>query len=86
MGKRRFAGTVRGFNQTTDASRYSSEGVSAHVRGWDTGVKVEAFVAPDGQDAFQIFTTGGSHNANSYKHIGTIRLNKYNKLKFYRTK
>ncbi len=65
MGKRRFWGSVRGMNTTevtasTEASRGGSHGIEAHARGWDFGIKVVGRINEDGEDEFEIWTTGGS--------------------------
>lgn len=48
-------------------------GISAHVRGWDVGVKVYGYVQ-DGRDAFDIHLTGGSHDASGRVMIGRVTL------------
>jgi hypothetical protein len=77
MGKRRFWGSVRGMNATettssTEASRGGSNGIEAHARGWDLGIKVIGKINEDGEDEFEIWTTGGSHNPSIKTPIATV--------------
>lgn len=72
MGKRKLAGTVSASSATTDVSRYDNRSVSAHVRGWDEGVKVHAFIGENGAIVFDIWTTGGSNNSDMMRYIGTV--------------
>lgn len=72
MGKRKFAGTVTGFNHSTESSRYDSSGISAHVRGWDDGIKITAYANSKGEEVFEIHTTGGSNDSDCRTHIATV--------------
>ena len=73
----RFYGTVErrksdGSTSTT-ASRQGVVGVDAHIRGWDAGIQVWGYINPTtGEDEFEVWTTGGSHNANNRRMIGTL--------------
>lgn len=62
MGKRRFAGSVDADSATTLASRYDNRRIVGHIRGWDFGIKVIAYLDYDGIEKFDIWTTGGSHD------------------------
>lgn len=72
MGKRRFAGTIEAKNSVTEASRYDSEGIKGHIRGWDCGVEVTAYVNAEGIECFDVWTTGGSNNDRRKAHIVTV--------------
>lgn len=77
MGKRRFWGSVQGTNiteltATTEASRGGSHGIEAHARGWDLGINVVGKINEDGEDEFEIWTTGGSHDPSLKTHIATV--------------
>jgi hypothetical protein len=69
----RFIGEVEG--QRGEASRLGSaaSGISAHVRGWNVGVRVEGRDS-DGADSFDIFATGGSNARHAPKLIGTVEV------------
>lgn len=56
------------------ASRMGSKdsGMTAHVRGWDAGVRVVA-KHEDGLDVFYVYATGGSHAAHSDRLIARVR-------------
>ncbi len=54
----------------------------AHLRGWDVGVMI-TFAPENGQDAFRIFTTGGSNRPGAQQHIGTVRLDGEGRPTFY---
>jgi hypothetical protein len=73
----RFYGTVEGVraNDTfsTTASRQGAAGIWAHIRGWDTGIEVRGHINTDtGEDEFEVWTTGGSHNGGNKRMIGTL--------------
>ena len=70
----RFYGTVEGSAKTI-ASRTGtpSSGLSAHIRGWNTGVKVQCR-AVDEADVIEVLATGGSNEISSDQHIATITL------------
>ena len=60
-----FYGSIKGCAKTEGTRRGTKKtGLSAHVRGWDVGVRVElAHVA--GVDVVTVFRTGGSNGAES---------------------
>lgn len=60
---RRFFGEITN-NRNTPVSRGGDAryGISAHIRGWDTGVKVRMFVDENGQDSILVSLTGGSND------------------------
>lgn len=67
MGPKRLAASVSANSSTTEAARYDNNSISAHVRGWDYGVEVDAFINDDGIPCFEVWTTGGSHNTSRKK-------------------
>lgn len=72
MGKRRFASTSAAESAATTNSRYGSNHVTAHCRGWDVGVYVHAYIDDNGNDQFDIWTTGGSNDTQTKKLIATV--------------
>jgi len=52
----------RGKSETT---RGGNGRLSAHVRGWDLGIRVEAFCSKDGKPSFIVYKTGGSNGATT---------------------
>ncbi len=51
-----------------------SSGIDAHVRGWDSGVKVLASVDSEGNDSFDVYRTSGSNGGLSDEYIGCVTL------------
>ena len=72
MGKKKFAGSVTAEGSNTEASRYGNNHVSTHLRSWNVGVEVHAYVDFNGKMKFDIFTTGGSHDPSRKMDIGTV--------------
>lgn len=54
---------------TRCGSKYS--GISGHVRGWDSSVKVIG-EHEDGRDVFRVYATGGSNGHTDAQLIATI--------------
>jgi len=65
IGKRRFAAT-------TSNPRYDNRSVSAHVRGWDNGIRVETYVNSADQEVFVISKTHGSNHPSNVHEIATM--------------
>jgi hypothetical protein len=63
MGKRNFAGTLTSDEHRTDASKYAND-LTVWIRGWQYGIEVTAKQI-DGEDEFEIRTTGGSSTGRS---------------------
>jgi hypothetical protein len=63
-----FRAVIKG--QRGEASRLGNKksGLTAHVNGWNSGVKVEC-EHKNGHDCFEISVTGGSNNPNERKVI-----------------
>jgi hypothetical protein len=59
----------------TSATRRGSQnsGISAHVRGWNLGVKVVGSVDGDGRDVFYVYQTGGSNAQTDSTLIATVK-------------
>lgn len=67
----RFYGTLSG-QAKTEATRRGSENspVYAHVRGWNVGATVKAYVGPDGEDHISISLTSGSNGHEAARELG----------------
>jgi len=77
MGKRRFMAEVWGYGTSgiasTPASRLGSSGVVSHTRGWNSGIKVVTRIDDlDDSDVFEVWTTGGSHDADEKVYLGKL--------------
>ena len=81
-----FYGSMDGSAKTT-ATRCGtkSSGIGAHIRGWDSGVKVEAVHNPDtGRDSFMISMSGGSNRPNvRNSYLGYIEVDDDGNVTFY---
>lgn len=57
-----------------EATRMGSKdsGITGHIRGWNTGVKVFGHVTTGGEDEFHVYKTGGSNGRTSDVLIGTV--------------
>lgn len=60
--KFRFYSTVERRSKKTGFAGGDSQGIRAHIRGWDMGVEVQIFQNEEGADEIVIRTTGGSNN------------------------
>lgn len=59
-----FYGSMRGNRGQTTRMGTKQSGFSAHIRGWDIGVKV-IMVHRDGNDVIQVYRTSGSNGRNN---------------------
>jgi len=69
-----FYGSVRG-SASSEATRQGgkSSGIEGHIRGWDQGIRVSGYVDDDGNEVFEVYTTGGSNDASSKVYIGELK-------------
>jgi len=68
-----FYGTIEGQAKTAATRRGSPRsGINAHIRGWNSGVYISAFVDNDGRDCFRVSVTGGSNGARKTCEILTV--------------
>jgi hypothetical protein len=51
----------------------TSAGNNTSVQGWDAGVKVTPRGAAKGPDSFDVYMTGGSHDAHGSVHVGAVQ-------------
>ena len=72
MGKRNFAVSAKGDQQTTEMSRYGND-LNVWVRGWERGIEIECKKI-DGVECFEIHLAGGSNaKSNGYGKIVEIK-------------
>jgi hypothetical protein len=55
----------------TQATSRGNKEISAHVRGWDSGVRISAWIE-DGQDVFGVYETGGSNDPANHRLLAVI--------------
>lgn len=72
MGTRRFASSSFAESAKTEASRYGNNHVYSHTRGWDLGVLVHARIDENGDDIFEVWTTGGSNDSGTKRLIAEV--------------
>ena len=65
----RFYASIQGHRGK--ATRQGHNEITGHIRGWQSGVRVDGFDA-HGLDAFKIFVTSGSGSGGWDKLIGTV--------------
>lgn len=69
----RFYTSVTNSRGGTTTAQGTKQGQTAHIRGWDYGVKIEAGVSPiSGKDVFLIYRTSGSHGGHADECVGWI--------------
>lgn len=62
-----FYGDIQGNRGMATRTGSKASGMGAHVRGWDTGVKVEIVFDPlTEKDHVYVYRTGGSHDSSSH--------------------
>lgn len=66
----RFYASIQG--SRGEATRQGGGHITGHIRGWDSGVRVNGRVE-NGEDVFDVYATGGSHNGSG-ELLGTVRL------------
>jgi hypothetical protein len=72
----RFKGDIAG--SRGDASRLgdASSGISAHVRGWNEGIRIRGYAVGD-SDHFEVYATGGSNGYTSDKLLGVLKAGEF---------
>jgi hypothetical protein len=70
----RFYANIKGNRSPVTCRGDAKSGVSGHLRGWDIGVYVEAYVDEQGDDAVRVEITGGSNRTSSLKKLGTFKI------------
>ena len=73
-----FYGTVHSSSYKTVASRRGHGDIAAHIRGWDSGVKIYGRKTDKSKDysadEFQIYLTSGSLDSRRDLFLGTVVL------------
>ena len=68
MGK--FYGEMSGSDRNTVTMRRHSH-LSAHLGGWNKGIRVECSEDDSGKEVYKVYETGGSNNPSSDKLVHT---------------
>lgn len=67
----RFYASVSNNRSTVTKRGFGTSGLSAHIRGWNKGVRVELFA--DGEkDVIRVYETGGSASGSTGKLLASI--------------
>lgn len=69
----RFYATIQGGRGAASRQGHTSSGITGHIRGWRSGVRVWGHDR-DGVDVFHVTLTGGSAGAAADRHLGTVEL------------
>ena len=67
----RFYGNLKGSRREATRQGTSQSGISGHIRGWNTGVRVEIYDA-NGKDVVRIFRTDGSRGGGSNQIVSWV--------------
>ena len=70
----RFYGSLQGGRGEVTRTGTGSSGISAHPRGWNTGIVVEGQADSDRHDMFRVSISGGSHQLSSGKGWGVLHV------------
>ena len=76
-----FYGTVTSSTYKTVASRRGHGDIAAHIRGWDSGVKIYGTKKGVTENEFEIYLTSGSGGRGRDLFLGTVVL-KNNETRF----
>lgn len=68
----RLYGSIDADASKTEATRRAFRNITGHIRGWDSGVEVRAYIDSNDNDVFEVFRTGGSNGASSPRIIARI--------------
>jgi hypothetical protein len=76
MGKSRFYSSAHGVTAvggiTTEATRGGNAGISGHIRGWNSGIKVVGYIDSKDRDCFAVYVTSGSNGGENDKMVGIL--------------
>lgn len=67
----RFYGNITN-NRSTVTKCGHKDGLTAHIRGWNLGIRVDSYINEQGQDSFRIYKTFGSNNPSNVDLIADI--------------
>jgi len=69
----RFYGSMHGSRGEVTRQGTPNSGITAHIRGWNVGVRTQVR-NEDGEDVIYIYLTSGSNGSEPDKYIGTYRI------------
>lgn len=72
----RFYGEIQGNRGSATRMGTPSSGFSAHVRGWNVGVRVRCYVDNEGNDVIDVSRTGGSNGMSLDEPIAILKVEK----------
>jgi hypothetical protein len=59
-------------DQRAEVTRGGHRTITAHVRGWDSGIRVEGYIDGAGNDVFEVYRTGGSNDPTGAERLARI--------------
>lgn len=59
-----FYGSIQGSKGQATRCGTKKSGISAHIRGWNVGARVDIFTNEQGQDEVRVSKTGGSQGGD----------------------
>lgn len=68
-----FLGEVEGQRATVHTIGSKKSGITAHVRGWNVGVKIYCEVDANGNDTIRVYETGGSNSPSNVRLLAEIK-------------
>ena len=69
-----FYASIKGTRGEATRCGSKSSGITGHIRGWKSGVRVWGSYNPDtGEDEFEVIATGGSDGTSADRLIAEIR-------------
>ena len=68
----RLYGSLDADASKTTATRRAHRDISAHVRGWNEGIRVRARVNSNDRETFEVYATSGSNGGGSDRLIFTL--------------
>jgi len=72
----RFKGDIAGSRGEASRLGDTHSGISAHVRGWNSGIRVRGYAVGDA-DHFEVYATGGSNGVTSDKFLGVLKADSF---------
>ena len=67
-----FYGSMSSKKNKSPRTLTGSDGITGHIRGWNLGVEVVGKRDDEGNDFFEVWTTGGSNEPKQRSRIATV--------------
>ena len=68
----RLYGSLDADASKTTATRRAHRNITGHVRGWNSGVEIRAYVDEQDRDVFEVYRTGGSNGGLAPRMVARI--------------